>query len=436
MPSILTSIVNNKLCRAAVFTLATSALASSTLASSTNALAKPSEQEIVEHYSTLAHAIFEDSLSSAKTLQQAVEQLLAKPSTVTQQAAQQAWIAARVPYQQSEAYRFGNPIIDDWEGQVNGWPLDEGLIDYVDASYDHEMGNVAGTANIIASPSLSLGDTTLDLSTLSPEILADLNELGGSEANVATGYHAIEFLLWGQDLNATAAGAGQRPYTDYVVGAGCSNANCDRRGAYLRAVAQLLISDLEFMVKQWQPAQKDNYRAQLLSQDSQQGLTKMLYGMGSLSLGELAGERMKVALEANSPEDEHDCFSDNTHQSHYYDALGIQNIYLGQYRRSGGSLLSGPSLSQRVNSADSALNKKALAAFAATERAMKILLERAQQPDSPMKFDQMIAEGNSEGEHIISAAIQALVTQTTLLEQVAKVLNIDNLNPDSAAHNF
>ena len=29
-----------------------------------------------------------------------------------------------------------------------------------------------------------------------------LHEIGGNEANVATGYHAIEFLLWGQDLTA------------------------------------------------------------------------------------------------------------------------------------------------------------------------------------------------------------------------------------------
>ena len=66
--------------------------------------------------------------------------------------------------------------------------------------------------------------------------------------------------------------------------------------------------------------------------------------MGSLSLGELAGERMKVALEANSYEDEHDCFSDNTHNSHYYNALGIQNVYTGSYKRVDGTELSGASL--------------------------------------------------------------------------------------------
>ena len=43
-----------------------------------------------------------------------------------------SWLEARKVYQQTEVFRFGNPIVDDWEGKVNAWPLDEGLIDYVD----------------------------------------------------------------------------------------------------------------------------------------------------------------------------------------------------------------------------------------------------------------------------------------------------------------
>ncbi|MCE1874903.1 hypothetical protein LWT64_22935, partial [Enterobacter hormaechei] len=126
---------------------------------------------------------------------------------------------------------------------------------------------------------------------------------------------AIEFLLWGQDLNGTNAGAGQRAYTDFVVGSACTNGNCDRRGEYLKAAADLLVQDLEWMEKQWSADVKDNYRQELLADSAENGLRKMMFGMGSLSLGELAGERMKVALEANSTEDEHDCFSDNTHNS-------------------------------------------------------------------------------------------------------------------------
>jgi putative iron-regulated protein len=130
-------------------------------------------------------------------------------------------------------------------------------------------------------------------------VLASLNELGGSEANVATGYHAIEFLLWGQDLNGTGAGAGNRPATDYAKGDACTGGHCDRRAEFLKAATELLVKDLQDMVAQWQP-NADNYRAELAKESAEQGLRKMLFGMGSLSLGELAGERMKVALEANS----------------------------------------------------------------------------------------------------------------------------------------
>src|SRR5690606_1809701 len=174
------------------------------------------------------------------------------------------------------------------------------------------------------------------------------NEVGGSEANVATGYHAVEFLLWGQDLHGFDSGAGERPVTDFAKGSDCTNGNCERRAQYLDAVTDLLVSDLEWMVGQWAPGGSDNYRAQLTSASASEGIQKMLFGMGSLSLGELAGERMKVALEANSYEDEHDCFSDNTHNSHYYNGKGIQNVYLGNYQRQDGSVISGPSLSALI----------------------------------------------------------------------------------------
>src|SRR5690606_40623199 len=101
----------------------------------------------------------------------------------------------RVPYMQTEAFRFGNAVVDDWEGQVNAWPLDEGLIDYVEADYQHALGNPGATANIIASTAIRIGEDSVDVSQITPELLASLNELAGSEANVATGYHAIEFLL-------------------------------------------------------------------------------------------------------------------------------------------------------------------------------------------------------------------------------------------------
>ncbi len=197
---------------------------------------------VVGHYASLASAVFDDALVTAQALQQAIDALLAAPSDATLKAAREAWLAARIPYMQTEVFRFGNPVVDDWEGQLNAWPLDEGLIDYVAGDYQHALGNPGATANIIANTEIQVGEDKLDVSAITGELLASLNELGGSEANVATGYHAIEFLLWGQDLNGSQPGAGNRPASDYLVGEGATGGHNERRREYLKAATALLVS--------------------------------------------------------------------------------------------------------------------------------------------------------------------------------------------------
>ena len=177
-------------------------------------------RDVIDGYADLALAKYADSLVAAEALDTAIQALVAAPSAETMDAAKSAWRASRVPYQQTEAYRFGNAVVDDWEGKVNAWPLDEGLIDYVDPAFYGEESeeNALYTANVIASTELNVGGTTVDASEINAELLQALHEIDGVEANVATGYHAIEFLLWGQDLNGTEAGAGTRAYTDFDPG--------------------------------------------------------------------------------------------------------------------------------------------------------------------------------------------------------------------------
>ena len=388
---------------------------------------------VVAHYADMVFAVYNDAESTAKTLQTAIDTFLANPNDETLKAARTAWIAARVPYLQSEVFRFGNTIIDDWEGQVNAWPLDEGLIDYVDKSYEHALGNPGANANIIANNEIQVGEDKVDVKEITPEKLASLNELGGSEANVATGYHAIEFLLWGQDLNGTGPGAGNRPASDYMTGDGATGGHNERRRTYLRAVTQLLVSDLQEMVDNWKPNVEDNYRATLESEPGTDGLRKMLFGMGSLSLGELAGERMKVSLEANSPEDEQDCFSDNTHYSHFYDAKGIRNVYLGEYTRVDGTKLTGASLSSLVAKVDPAADAALKADLAATEAKIQVMVDHANNGEH---YDQLIAADNEKGNQIVRDSIAALVKQTGSIEAAAGKLGISDLNPDSADHEF
>ncbi|MCS0351719.1 peptidase [Vibrio ordalii] len=408
--------------------------ASLAIASSASFAATVTKEQVVEHYANIAHAVFADSLTTAQSLEKSIDQFLMTPSAAKLEEVKQAWLASRVPYQQSEVFRFGNAVVDDWEGQLNAWPLDEGLIDYVATDYQYELGNEGASANIIANQTLKIGATTIDVSTITPELIASLNEIGGSEANVASGYHAIEFLLWGQDLNGTNAGAGARAYTDFVVGSECTNNNCDRRAQYLKAAAQLLVQDLAWMEKQWSADEKANYRHELLAESADNGLRKMLFGMGSLSLGELAGERMKVALEANSTEDEHDCFSDNTHNSHYYNEQGIYNLYTGSYQRQDGKVLTGPSLNDLVAQKDAQAAKEIQKQFDSARAEVGKLVTSAEKDNQ--HFDQLIAANNPQGNAIVNGAIMALVAQTASIERTASVIGIDNLNPDTADHEF
>ncbi|STQ75445.1 imelysin family protein [Grimontia hollisae] len=403
------------------------------LSSTVNA-ATPTPNDVVSHYADLAHAVFVDAHTSAKQLDAAIDELIKSPSNASLASAKKAWLAARVPYQQSEVFRFGNAIVDDWEGQLNAWPLDEGLIDYVAEGYQYELGNPGAVANIVANMSLTVGSETLDVSTITPELIASLNEIGGSEANVASGYHAIEFLLWGQDLNGTNAGAGNRAYTDFSYGEACTNGNCERRRDYLKAASELLVEDLAWMESQWAADKKDNYRAELIANDAKHGLRKMLFGMGSLSLGELAGERMKVALEANSTEDEHDCFSDNTHNSHFYNELGIYNVLTGSYQRIDGSELSGPSLLDMVRAKNDKAATDIKANFDSARSAVYALVESAEKDN--VYFDQLIASDNAVGHKLVNNAISALVAQTQSIELLASEIGISNLNPDTADHEF
>lgn len=379
--------------------------------------------DVLSTYGDIAQAKYADSLATAKTLKTAIDKLVAEPTEANLEAARTAWKEARDPYQQTEAYRFGNAIVDDWEGKVNAWPLDEGLIDYVDASYgDESEENDLYVANVIANPTLKVGGETIDATEITPTLLAEsLQEAGEVETNVATGYHAIEFLLWGQDLNGTEAGAGNRPATDFDP-ANCTGGNCERRIQYLQAATDLLISDLEEMANAWAP--DGAAREELAGKGEAGGLATILTGMGSLSYGELAGERIKLGLMLHDPEEEHDCFSDNTHMSHYNDVVGIRNVYFGTYKSPVGNDVSGASLADLVAEKDPALAEEMKTKLDATLAAFEAMKARAEGGEA---YDQMIGEGNDEGNVVVQAAVDALVDQTASIERVVKVLELDDI---------
>lgn len=380
----------------------------------------PAPKDVLKNYADIALAMYGDAVAGAKTLDNSVDAFLKDPTDATLADARKAWKAARPAYQQSEGFRFGNPAVDDLEGKVNAWPLDEGLIDYVEGSYgDSSDENPYYVANIIANPKVKVGRKTIDATKINAKLLNSLQEIGEVEANVAIGYHAVEFLLWGQDLNGTGPGAGNRPATDYVQGAGCTHGNCDRRAQYLKAVTGLLVKDLAAMEALWTP--KGKARTALMKKKGSAALAPIFTGLGSLSYGELGGERMKLGLILHDPEEEHDCFSDNTYNSHYFDIVGMKAIWDGKYVRADGTTVEGPSIKAYAEAKAPEEAGKLDALFADTVAKAQAMKDKG---DGGMAYDQMIGEGNAEGNKLVQDVIDALVAQTRGIEATVAKLDL------------
>lgn len=381
-------------------------------------------------YANIALAMYEDAASSAQALKISVDALSADPTTKNLMSARAAWIASRVPYQQTEGLRFGNAVVDEWEGKVNAWPLDEGMLDYVAASYgETSEDNPLYAANLVANTSIRIGREVLDVTVVTKELLSEkLHEALGVEANVATGYHAIEFMLWGQDLNGTNAGAGARPATDFDT-ENCTNGNCARRVHILQVLSELLVDDLTEMVAAWSP--QGQGRTDLAHKTTEEGLSVVFTGLGSLSYGELAGERIKLGLILHDPEEEHDCFSDNTHNAHFYNQIGMLALYNGHYTRTDGSIVEGASVADYVR--DHAPTQAKLIAQRMEETRAAMDLMRINAEENGIAYDQMIGANNEAGNAIIQNIVDRLVAQARALEAgvVALGLSIQVEGSDS-----
>ena len=336
-------------------------------------------------YADLVDAAYQASIDSAMTMQVAIEAFLSDPTDESLATAKTAWVSARDDYTPTEAFRFYDGPIDDPddgpEGQINAWPLDEAYIDYVaDAPGAGIINDLSGYPEITA------------------DVLVEANEAGG-ETNISTGWHAVEFLLWGQDL--AADGPGARPVTDYTTAA-----NADRRGTYLQLVTELLVSDLQSVQAEWSDG--GAYRADFLS-DPAAAIEKILRGIGALSAGELAGERMAVAYETRDQEDEHSCFSDNTNADVVGDLVGIQMVYLADFPG-----IDGPALSDLVAATDFDLDNTLREQIAAS-----IALARA----FPTTFDRMAtAPDGDPARQALGDAISAIEAQGETIARVAAAL--------------
>lgn len=334
--------------------------------------------EALANYADIVHASYEDSLAAAEEMETAIEAFNAAPGDATLAAARDAWLDAREPYLQTEVYRFYDGPIDNPtdgpEGLINAWPLDETYIDGIVAD---------GAAEITA------------------ENLEALNEQGGEE-NIATGFHAIEYLLWGADTSAD--GPGDRPATDFMDG---EAAEAEARRLYLTTATDMLTGHLNGLVAAWAPDDAQNYRAAFLAAPPEEGLRRVMTGMIVLAGFETGGERLQAALDSGDQEDEHSCFSDNTHRDMIQDVRGIQNVWRGSYSRTGGGGVSGPGIQAVVEAADPAL---------ASRISQKIDESLALAEALPVPFDRAIATDNADGRAAVEALILSLRDLEALLQ--------------------
>ncbi len=343
-------------------------------------------EPVVARYSEVVRTSYALSVTSAEAMGAAITAFIAAPSDATLTAAKTAWKTARTPYGETEVFRFYEGPIDNaetgLEGQINAWPLDEVYIDYTDGS---PTGGIVNDSAV-----------TIDKATLIAK-----NELGG-EKNIATGWHAIEFLLWGQDLSATGPGA--RPVSDFV---GSATTAAGRRRQYLEVSTALLLEDLKSVQGAW--AAGAAYPTALEAEEAAASLEKILLGMGSLAGAELSGERMTVAYDNRDQEDEHSCFSDNTYADLIANAKGIENVWLG---RVGGN--DGAGLDDLVRDRDAALADKLTGELAAALTALAAI---------PQPFDAALLD-DANGRPKVLAAINALKASATTMGEVATLLGI------------
>jgi putative iron-regulated protein len=348
--------------------------------------------EAVATYAEGVHAAYDASLTSALAMDEAIDAFVADPTGETLEAAKQAWLDARDDYGPTEAFRFyGGPIDNEetgTEGLINAWPLDEAYIDYVDG--DPETG-------IINDPET--------YPAIDADLLVSLNEEGG-EANISTGWHAVEFLLWGQDLSED--GAGNRPVDDYAT-----EPNAERRAEYLTVATDLLIAHLGELVEAWAP-DADNYRAEFEALDPTEALRLIITGVGELSRGELAGERMNVAYSERSEEDEHSCFSDNTTADIVGNARGIEMVLTASYPGE----VTGTSVIDVVSEADGDLAAQLTDEIGASLAAVEAI---------PAPFDQHLRDGLADddpGRAAVLTGIESLEDQTDTIVAAAEAIGV------------
>ena len=345
---------------------------------------------LANSYSSLVSHYYNEVVLKTKNLHKSIEAFTENPNENNLNEAKSKWIEARIVYGITEAFRFyGGPIdgVNKYgeegpEGLINAWPLNEAYIDYVKGKPD---------AGIVNNMSLEINKETI--------IAANMSE---DDADVSTGWHAIEFLLWGQDFSLETAG--NRKYTDYLP---VSDAN-NRRKDFLLAASNLLLEHVNWLAIEW--SEDGEGRKSFLAKDDPGGA--ILTGIATLAGFELSSERIATALDSGDPEDEHSCFSDQTHNDVKANFNGIKNVYLGKG-------LNGknfnPSISEFVMEKNMKLHKEIMQVINSTDNSINNIT---------VPFDKMLSEPkNGSGRQAAEKTVSNLLVLAENFKEAGKSLN-------------
>lgn len=343
---------------------------------------------VISNYVDGVYRSYTAAVDTAEVLQEAVISFTENPTSAALEQAKTAWIIAHKTYSPSEVFRFYEGPIDAAdigpEPLINAWPLDEAYIDYVE-------GN----------PNAGIINMQQEYPSIAQDLLISMNEKDG-EKNISTGYHAIEFLLWGQDQSKE--GPGLRPVSDYLS---TGSKNASRRAEYLRQTSVLLVKNLKSVQEAWAPG-GENYRARFEALDEQEALRRIFTGIIMMAGDELSQERMVVPLETQDQEDEQSCFSDTTLTDLKQNLKGIRQVYTGNITGKKGAGLD-EVIASKDPQAEQAVKEKLIAA----ETAMDAI---------PPPFDQALQ--SKQGQEKIEAAITALEDLAEALIKAAAALNV------------
>lgn len=200
---------------------------------------------------------------------------------------QDAWVKARVPWEQSEGFLFG-PVTDEGlDPAMDSWPVDHQQLDALTAS----------------DVDLSAGSITANLG-------------GGMK-----GFHTIEYLLWGMDHERTAADLARAP----------------REAEYLVALTEALSLDTQQLVDSWTGTEEvESFADKFAASGKKGGLysseldaVQELLGATIGICDEVAFGKIAEPFKARDPDLIESQYSYNSLYDFADNIRSIRNIYLG-----------------------------------------------------------------------------------------------------------